>query len=370
MSDLSAPLELMVVDRYPRFLGMLREAARYADSPTALRHEVDGHMALASAARKMPDVVLLSHELVDPTPQEWTTAFRRLFPESRAKVFVVNLGSATTEPGAPAGETALLVVNNTAEALDCLEWVREQADRLGPGSLLSVHQALRLRDYRTPPGELRTLRNLCRLAVLRDQPSASHIIRVAAYAECIAERLGMPQAARETLGLASMLHDIGHVAVPDSVLRKATPLSPAEALMMQAHARAGQSILSAHEGLTFALAAEVARSHHEQWDGLGYPDGLAGDAIPLSGRIVALADSFDLMTSGQSADDTQMDNALGFLREHAGRIFDPLLVEEVAAVMPQMREIWRRHPTAGDQPRELALNGMPDPLGWSGSGAP
>jgi response regulator RpfG family c-di-GMP phosphodiesterase len=369
MSDLSEPLDLLVVDRYPTFSGMLREAALYADSSTALRHEVDGPMALASAARKMPDVVMLSRELSDPSPEQWTVAFRKLFPESRTKIFVVNVSKATTELRSPTNETQLLVLNNSGVALDCLEWVREQADRLGAGCLLSVHQALRLRDYRTPPRELRTIRNLCRLATLRDKPSASHTTRVAKYAECIAGRLGMPEPATEALGLASMLHDIGHIAVPESVLRKAGPMSDEEAEVMKSHARAGQSILSAHEGITFALAAEVARSHHEQWDGKGYPDGLAGDAIPLSARIVAVADGFDLLTSGHGMDERRVDHAQSFLREHAGRLFDPTLVAELGAVMPEMREIWRRYPSASGKHPEAAVNWMPDPVTWSDLGS-
>jgi response regulator RpfG family c-di-GMP phosphodiesterase len=369
MSDLSEPLDLLVVDRYPTFSGMLREAAHYADAPTALRHEVDGHMALASAARKMPDVVMLSRDLTDPAPEQWTVAFRKLFPESRTKIFVVNVSQATTELRSPTSETQLLVVNSSGVALDCLEWVREQADPPSTGCLLSVHQALRLRDYRTPPRELRTIRNLCRLATLRDTPSASHTTRVAKYAERIAARLGMPEPATEALGLASMLHDIGHIAVPESVLRKVGPLSDEEAEVMKSHARAGQSILSAHEGITFALAAEVARSHHEQWDGHGYPDGLAGDAIPLSARIVAVADCFDRFMSGHGLDETRMDEALNFLREHSGRLFDPTLVADLAAVMPEIRQVWRQYPASSSKHPQAAVNWMPDPVTWSDLGS-
>lgn len=369
MPDLSEPLDLLVVDRHPTFSGMLRNAAHYADAPTALRHEVDGHMALASAARKMPDVVMLSRDLSEPSPEQWTVAFRKLFPESRTKIFVVNVSPATTELRSPTSETQLLVMNSSGVAFDCLEWVREQADRQAAGCLLSVHQALRLRDYRTPPQELQTIRNLCRLATLRDKPSASHTTRVAKYTECIAGRLGMPEPATQALGLASMLHDIGHIAVPESVLRKVGPLSDEEADAMKSHARAGQSILSAHEGITFALAAEVARSHHEQWDGKGYPDGLAGDAIPLSARIVALADCFDLLTSGRGMDERRMDEALNFLREHAGRLFDPTLVVDLAAVMPEMREVWSRYPATSGKHPEAAVNWMPDPVTWSDLGS-
>ncbi len=138
---------------------------------------------------------------------------------------------------------------------------------------------------------------LMRAAEHRDSDTGDHINRVAGYVGLIAENLGYDPAKIQTLKLASTMHDVGKIGVPDAILLKEGPLSPEERAEMQKHAERGRRILEGSNSDVVRLAAEIAESHHERWDGQGYPRGLKGEEIPLPGRIVAVADVFDALVS-------------------------------------------------------------------------
>jgi len=156
---------------------------------------------------------------------------------------------------------------------------------------------------------------LIRLAVaaeLRDDDTGAHILRLGYLAEALARLLGVPAERAQTLRLAAPMHDIGKIGIPDQVLKKPGQLTAEERALMQTHPRLGAEILGSSRIPLFALAAEVALHHHERWDGTGYPRGLAGEDIPLSGRIVAVVDYFDALTMDRCyrpafADDRALD---------------------------------------------------------------
>lgn len=168
---------------------------------------------------------------------------------------------------------------------------------------------------------------LMRAAEHRDTDTGDHIARVAAYVEIVARNLGMEREACARLSLASTMHDVGKIGVSDTILLKRGPLSEEERREMEKHAERGRRILQGSGSEVVQLAAEIAASHHERWDGTGYPAGLTGDAIPLSGRIVAVADVFDALVSERPYKRAwPLDEAGEFLREQAGRHFDPACV--------------------------------------------
>lgn len=168
---------------------------------------------------------------------------------------------------------------------------------------------------------------LMRAAEHRDTDTGDHIARVAAYVAVIARHLGMGPEAVSHLSLASTMHDVGKIGVADAILLKPGRLTAEERAEMEKHAERGQRILQGSTSDVVRLAAEIAGSHHERWDGTGYPAGLAGDAIPLSGRIVAVADVFDALVSERPYKRAwPLDEAAAFLRENAGRHFDPACV--------------------------------------------
>ncbi len=158
---------------------------------------------------------------------------------------------------------------------------------------------------------------------LRDRYTGGHTQRVTNYTLLLAERLGLPSAQRLLLQVGVPLHDIGKIGVDDAVLRKASALDAVEFESMRSHTVRGAAILQGIPGLAAVLP--IIRSHHERWDGRGYPDGLAGEAIPLLARMVAVADSFDAMTSDRPYRKSMpLARAFSEIAAGSGRQFDPL----------------------------------------------
>lgn len=169
---------------------------------------------------------------------------------------------------------------------------------------------------------------LSRAAEYRDPETGGHILRMAHYARLIAESLGLPHDEQQLILDAAPMHDVGKVATPDHILLKPGRLDPDELVIMQQHARIGYEILKDSHAELMQVAATIALSHHEKFDGSGYPRKLAGNAIPLHGRIVAIADVFDALTSARPYKKAwEIERAVAFMREQASRHFDPHCLE-------------------------------------------
>jgi putative two-component system response regulator len=184
------------------------------------------------------------------------------------------------------------------------------------------------------------LRRLARVVEHRDSDTGGHIERMSEYGALIAGELGLPAEARHELRLAAAMHDIGKVAVPDAILLKPGPLTPDERLVMQRHAEVGHSMLYGPGSDLLSLAATIALTHHERWDGAGYPRGLAGEDIPLPGRIVAVADVFDALTSHRvykAAMD--VDEAVEIIAAGRGTQFDPAVVDAFRRALDRVRAV-------------------------------
>jgi putative two-component system response regulator len=183
-----------------------------------------------------------------------------------------------------------------------------------------------------------------RAAGYKDRETPLHATRMACYCAILAHHLGLSEEVCAELRLAAPLHDIGKVGLRDDVLRNRGLLTEEQRRHMAEHTRIGHAILSGGRSGVMKLAAEIALTHHERWNGSGYPQGLKGEAIPLAGRIAAVADVFDALTSVRSYKCAwSLNNAFTYLGEHAGELFDPRCVaafhdarEEVAAVMSLM----------------------------------
>lgn len=172
----------------------------------------------------------------------------------------------------------------------------------------------------------------------KDSLAHSHIRRVQQIAVALAERAGVPALELQAIRVASLTHDVGKLAVPDTILSKAGRLSEVEFERMKTHVAMGVRIL---EPVQFPWpVVEVVRTHHERWDGQGYPAGLRGEEIPLGGRIVAIADAFDSLTAPRPYRKAlSFDAAHAILRASSGTQFDPRLVELFSAIFPELRQI-------------------------------
>ena len=142
-----------------------------------------------------------------------------------------------------------------------------------------------------------TIYAMTRAAEFRDQNTGFHVQRISHYCRELAESLGLDAAFQDQLHFASPMHDIGKIGIPDHILRKTTPFSPEEWEVMKGHAELGAKILENSSSPYLVMGAEIARNHHERWSGGGYPAGIAGEAIPLSARIVTICDVYDSLRS-------------------------------------------------------------------------
>lgn len=172
---------------------------------------------------------------------------------------------------------------------------------------------------------------LLRLAVAaerRDDDTGRHIVRMGLMAEAVALALQAPPEWAALLRGAAPMHDVGKIGIPAAVLCKPGPLTHEERAVVNTHPRIGAQILGRPPGPLFALAAEVALTHHERFDGSGYPGGLAGEAIPLSGRIVSVVDYFESLTMDRNDRPAFSDRrALEMLAQGSGHLFDPRVAQ-------------------------------------------
>lgn len=190
-----------------------------------------------------------------------------------------------------------------------------------------------------------TLRRLTRAIELRSHETGDHIERVGRFAELLARRVGLDDDQCARILRASTLHDIGKVAISDGVLLKEGRLSPEERDEMQRHAEIGHYVLSGSTSPVLSLAAEIALHHHEWYDGGGYPRGLAGDQIPLEGRIVAISDVFDALTHDRIYRSAfAVEQAVEIMRAESGTHFDPDLLDQFLVSMDEVVTIGNEPP--------------------------
>jgi len=173
-----------------------------------------------------------------------------------------------------------------------------------------------------------TIDRLMKALEMRDGDTGAHVERIGLLAQALARWSGLGEDRAETIGLAARMHDIGKIGVPDYVLLKPGPLDAWERAEIQKHPKIGREILAGSRGELLTLATTIAASHHEWFDGSGYPDGLAGEEIPLEARIAAIVDVFDALHSDRCYRAAlTSEEALGVMREGRGTHFDPALLD-------------------------------------------
>lgn len=198
-----------------------------------------------------------------------------------------------------------------------------------------VKRDLRLR-------EMDTLFRLSGAADRRDGVNGSHLKRMARYSALIARAICLDEDQVEAIELAAPMHDIGKLGIPDAILQKKGPLTPEETLIIRTHPQIGYDILKDSPSRFLQAAAVIAQSHHEKYDGTGYPSGLKGKDIPVAARIVALADVFDALTSERPFKPAwEWDAAVNYIVKQRDKHFDPELVDAFLANIDQARAIRR-----------------------------
>ena len=218
--------------------------------------------------------------------------------------------------------------------------------------LLSVAMYIAVRLSVAKMTELRrseedVLWHLGRVAEWRDDETSDHTLRVGEYSSAIARALGWDAEQCRLIRKAGILHDIGKIGIPDAVMMKQGDLEEDERTMMQSHTLMGGNLLCEAKSPLLQMASRIAASHHESWDGTGYPCETAGEDIPIEGRITAVADVFDALVSRRRYKDAwSFKDAVREIEVHAGTSFDPAVVKAFLASTAEIKEIYARYHAA------------------------
>ncbi|HCU68589.1 MAG TPA: hypothetical protein DGF30_05050 [Desulfomicrobium sp.] len=181
---------------------------------------------------------------------------------------------------------------------------------------------------------------LCLASELRDKETGMHIRRIQEYSALLGRKCSLPEDHVELLYLASAMHDLGKIGIPDSILLKPGKLDAEEWIIMKSHTVIGAQSLANSRFRLIQLAESIARSHHERWDGNGYPDGLKGVEIPMEARIVSIVDSFDAMLSQRPYKKAMpFDEVLEIIRSERALAFDPAIVDIFLANIAEFQSV-------------------------------
>lgn len=214
-----------------------------------------------------------------------------------------------------------------------------------------------------------TIRRLSRAAEFRDGETSEHLTRVSEYCEALGHQLKLDEEQTRAIKVASLLHDVGKLGIPDAILLKPGRFTDYERQVMQQHTVYGAKILAQSDNPVLQMAAEIALNHHEKWDGTGYPHGLKKDQIPLPARIVAVADVFDAVSSARRYKESySLNDSFGLLQKEAGSHFDPELIEAFVAIRDKIEAIWNanqepleaEHAKPASSPKSPSSDSKPD----------
>lgn len=277
------------------------------------------------ARREHPQTAtLLISALADPAAEQMATgfgAYRFVSKPVRRSQLLISVMTALWRRDVEARE--LLIRQDRAE----LAKLRTSASPEEPQRLQEAAAQRRAQQEQT-------IHRWAQAAEFRDAALGEHIRRVSRYCAVVGDRLGLDH---EMLEVASMLHDVGTLAVPDEILLKPAFLTADDRLAVEAHAEVGYEMLHGSQSTVLELAAVIARTHHEKFDGTGYPHGISGDEIPLEGRIAAVADVFDALTYDRAFRPAwSVETTITWMQSERGQHFDPLVLD---AFITSTREI-------------------------------
>ena len=317
---------LLLVDDEPTNLQVLRHVLQ---ADYRLLFATDGARALQVAREQQPQLILL--DIMMPGMDGYAVCRALKADPATAGIPVIFITALNDSQD----ETAGFDVG----AVDYLtKPVSPPVVRARVRTHLSLVRMEELRETR-----LQIVQRLGRAAEYKDNETGMHVIRMSHFSQLLALAAGCSPAWAEDLLNAAPMHDVGKIGIPDAVLRKPGPLDADEWATMRRHPEIGAEIIGEYPSGVLQLAREIALAHHEKWDGSGYPRGLAGEAIPLSARIVAIADVFDALTTRRPYKEPwPVQEAMNHIAAQAGKHFDPALVALFAPLLPQLLEIRAR----------------------------
>ena len=318
--------KLLLVDDEPTNLQVLRQVLQ---DDYRLFFAKDGDKALELAARECPDLILLDVMMPGMTGYEVCSRLKQ--SEATAAIPVIFV-------------TALVDVDDEARGFEvgAVDYITKPISPPIVRARVRTHLSL-VRVDELKATRLQIVQRLGLAAEYKDNETGLHVIRMSHYSRVLALAAGFSEQAADDLLNAAPMHDVGKIVIPDAILQKNGKLDDAEWQVMRSHAQIGADIIGEHPSGLLQMARSIALTHHEKWDGTGYPNGLKGEDIPLTGRIVAIADVFDALTSVRPYKAAwSVEEALELLRRESGKHFDPQLVELFLGCMPEVLAIKAR----------------------------
>lgn len=326
---------ILVVDDVPENIDILKGILQ---AQYKVKVALNGKKALAITESSPPDLILLDIMMPDMDGYE---VCRRIKGKSSTKdipIIFVTAKSAETDEAEGFELGAVDYVTKPVSPLIVRARVKTQLALYDQNRTLEEKVKQRTSELETT--RLEIIRRLGRAAEFKDNETGLHVIRMSYYSAHIARKTGMAETDVDMLLNAAPMHDVGKIGIPDNIILKPGKLNDNEWEVMRTHPQIGADIIGNHSDGLLHLAREIALTHHEKWDGSGYPAGLAGEDIPFCGRIVAIADVFDALTTERPYKKAwPIKKALAVMEGDSGSHFDPALVEAFLGSIDELLKV-------------------------------
>lgn len=356
---------VLIVDDEPRNLKLLQVMLRNTDY--SLETAENGREALQQVEALQPDLILLDVMMPEMDGFQVAAEIRKNPEYARIPIVMVTALRDTEdrvkaiEAGADDFLSKPVEKTELRARIKSLLQVKAYHDHmLSYQETLEKEVAARTADLRRAMEQLEfssleTILRLSKAAEYKDEDTGGHIQRMSHFALLIAQKIGMDREYQQRLLYAAPMHDIGKIGIPDRILLKPGKLDEEEWKIMRQHTQIGKNILAESKSDLIRFGEEIACTHHEKWDGSGYPNGLKGEDIPLSGRITAIADVFDALTSERPYKPPfSVEKSIEIMQQGRGSHFDARLLDVFLGEMDQVLEI-RREFADTDESKFLQL---------------
>ncbi len=330
---------LLVVDDTPLNLDLLRDVL----SPYyRVRLATSGENALKLIHKHPPDLILL--DIMMPGMDGYTLCELLKADPRYAQIPVIFVTAMSETQDETHGFEVGAVDYITKPISPAIVLARVKTHLALHNQQRALEQEVRVRTEELHETRLQIIQRLGRAAEYKDNETGRHVIRMSHYARVMALKAGVPEDEADLIFNAMPMHDIGKIGIPDRIILKPGPLNEEEWALMRQHPQIGADIIGEHNHPLMQYARTIALTHHEKWDGSGYPNGLTGEAIPFVGRLAALADVYDALTSKRPYKEAwPVEKAAAAIHEGAGKHFDPGLMDIFDASLDEFKDIQQRY---------------------------
>ncbi len=298
----------------------------------------NGLLAIDIAKKRKPDLILLDIMMPELSGYEVCSILKSSIKTQKIPIIFVTAKNQVIDETKGLDLGAVDYIIKPVSAPIVLARVKTHLALYDQKRVLEKQVSERTKELNSTRQEI--INRLSTAAEYKDSETGFHIIRMSKYCQLIALDLGLETSQAELILNATSMHDIGKIGIPDDILLKPSKLTDQEFSEMKNHCKYGAKIIGDNPSDLIKMAKEVALTHHEKWNGKGYPNNLKGEAIPLVGRIAAIADVFDALTSKRPYKEAwSVDDAVSLIKKEKGEHFDPRVVDSFLNVLPQIIEI-------------------------------